>query len=142
MRRTERYAWETMTVPRATTLLRLIVFTVPAVLLLAGVQPLLAAATGQVTTTWAIDLAVPAIISALILFVAAKALDRGDSVAPPWYSAWVLLPGAFVLCGAAAMCLIGALVQFAGITPAMWFLLAGGAVLWSGGMLVVRQTSR
>ena len=131
-----------MTVPRATNLLRLIVFTVPAVLLLAGVQPLLAAATGQVTATWAIDLAVPAIFAALMLFAAAKVLDRGDSVAPPWYSAWVLLPGAFVLCGAAAMCLIGALVQFAGITLATWFLLATGALLWSGGMVVVRQTSR
>lgn len=128
--------------PRATTMLRLIVFTVPAVLLLAGVQPLLAAATGQVSPAWALYLAVPAIVAALIFFVAAKVLDRGDSVAPPWYSAWVLLPGAFVLCGAAAMCLIGALVQFAGVTSAMWSLLAAGALLWSGGMLVVRQASR
>ena len=128
--------------PRATTLLRLIGFTVPAVLLLAGVQPLVAAATGQVTPSWGMDLAGPAIGGALVLLVAARMLDRGDSVAPPWYTAWVLLPGAFVLCGAAAMCLIGALVQFAGIVPAMWFLLAVGALLWSGGMLVVRQTSR
>ena len=128
--------------PPATTLLRLIGFTVPAVLLLGGVQPLVAAATGQVTPAWGIDLAAPAIGGALVLLVAARMLDRGDSVAPPWYSAWVLLPGAFILCGAAAMCLIGALVQFAGIVPAMWFLLAVGTVLWSGGMLVVRQTSR
>jgi hypothetical protein len=131
-----------MTVPRATNLLRLIVFTVPAVLLLAGVQPLLAAATGQVSAAWAMNLAVPAIVGALVFFITARVLDRGDGVAPPWYSAWLLMPGAFVLCGAAAMCLIGALVQFAGITSAMWFLLAVGALLWSGGMLVVRQTSR
>lgn len=128
--------------PRATTLLRLIAFTVPALLLLAGVQPAVAAATGQVTPSWAVDLAAPAIVGALVLLVAARVLDRGDSVAPPWYSAWVLLPGAFVLCGAAAMCLIGALVEFAGIVPAMWFLLAVGTLLWSGGMLVVRQASR
>jgi hypothetical protein len=131
-----------MTMPRATTLLRLIAFTVPAVLLLAGVQPLVAAATGQVTAAWATALAGPAIVGALTLLLAARLLDRGDSVAPPWYSAWVLLPGAFVLCGAAAMCLIGALVQFAGITTAMWTLLAAGAALWSGGMVVVRQASR
>ena len=42
--------------PRATTLLRLIGFTVPALLLMAGVQPLLAAATGQVDSTWAFTL--------------------------------------------------------------------------------------
>ncbi len=128
--------------PRATNLLRMITFTVPAVLLLAGVQPLVAAAAGQVTTAWAVALAVPAIAGAVLLFAGARVLDRGDSVAPPWYSAWVLLPGAFTLTGAAAMCLIGALVQFTGIPTAMWFLLAAGAVLWSGGMLVVRQASR
>ena len=128
--------------PRATTLLRLIAFTVPALLLLAGMQPVLAAATGQVTPAWAMDLAAPAVVGALVLFLGARMLDRGDSVAPPWYSAWVLLPGAFVLCGAAAMCLIGALVQFAGIVSAMWLLLAVGTLLWSGGMLVVRQASR
>lgn len=128
--------------PRATELLRLIAFTVPAVLLLAGVQPLLGAATGQVTSAWAVALAVPSIAGALALFLAARALDRGDAVVPPWYAAWVLLPGAFALTGAAAMCLIGALVQFGGITTAMWFLLCAGAVLWSGAMVWVRQASR
>jgi hypothetical protein len=128
--------------PRATTLLRLIAFTVPAFLLLAGVQPLLAAATGQVGKFWAVQLAVPAIGAAVALFVTARLLDRGDAVAPPWYSAWVLLPGAFVLTGAAAMCLMGALVQFAVITAAMWFLLLAGTFLWSAGMVLVRQASR
>jgi len=128
--------------PRATALLRLIGFTVPALLFMAGVQPLLAAATGQVDSTWAVRLAAPAVAGALMLFAAARVLDRGDGVVPPWYAAWVLLPGAFILTGAAAMCLIGALVQFAGITTAMWFLLGAGVVLWSGGMLVVRLASR
>jgi len=128
--------------PRATTLLRLIAFTVPAFLCLAGVQPLLAAATGQVGKFWAIQLAVPAVGSAVALFVTARLLDRGDGVAPPWYSAWVLLPGAFVLTGAATMCLIGALVQFAGITAAMWLLLIAGTSLWSAGMVWVRQASQ
>jgi hypothetical protein len=128
--------------PRATTLLRLIAFTVPALLLLAGVQPLLAAATGEVGKFWAVQLAAPAIGSAIALFVTARLLDRGDTIAPPWYSAWVLLPGAFVLSGAAAMCLIGALVQFAGITAAMWFLLIAGTFLWSAGMVWVRSASR
>ncbi len=128
--------------PRATTLLRLIAFTVPAFLFLAGVQPLLAAATGQVGKLWAAELAAPAIGAAVALFVTARLLDRGDTIAPPWYSAWVLLPGAFVLSGAAAMCLMGALVEFAGITPAMWFLLVSGTFLWSGGMVWVRRASR
>ena len=128
--------------PRATVLLRLTVFTVPAVLLLAGVQPLLAAAAGQVRAAWALGLGGPAIGCALLLLLAARVFDRGDTVAPPWYSAWVLIPGAFTLAGAAAMCLIGALTEFASIAPAMWVLLASGAVLWSGGMLVVRLASR
>jgi len=51
--------------PRATNLLRLITFTVPAFLFLAGVQPLLAAATGQVGRVWAFQLAGPAIAAAL-----------------------------------------------------------------------------
>jgi hypothetical protein len=131
-----------MTVPPATTLLRLLAFTVPCVLGLAGIQPLIGAAAGEVSTGWAVGLAAPALAGAIILFAAARMLDRGDSVQPPWYSAWVLLPGAFILTGAAAMCLIGALVQFAGVTPAMWFLLVVGTVLWSGGMVVVRQASR
>lgn len=128
--------------PPATILLRLIAFTVPCVLALTGVQPLIGAAAGEVSMEWAVGLSAPALAGAIILFAAGRLLDRGDSVQPPWYSAWVLLPGAFILTGAAAMCLIGALVQFAGVNPAMWFLLIVGAVLWSGGMVVVRQASR
>ncbi len=131
-----------MTVPPATILLRLVAFTVPCVLALAGVQPIVGAAAGDVAPGWAFGLSAPALVGAVILLACARLLDRGDAVQPPWYSAWVLLPGAFILTGAAAMCLIGALVQFGGVTPAMWFLLIVGAVLWSGGMVVVRQASR
>lgn len=84
----------------------------------------------------------PAVAVALLLFGAGRLLDRGDRVQPPWYSAWVLLPGAFVLAGAAAMCIVGALVEFTRIAAATWVLLAAGLVLWSGAMLVVRHESR
>ena len=128
--------------PPASNLLRLVGFLVPAVLLLAGVQPLLGAAAGGVETGWALVLAGPAVAAAALLFVAGRWLDRGDSVQPPWYSAWVLLPGAFVLAGAASMCILGALVEMSQIAAAMWLLLAVGLVLWSGAMLVVRHESR
>jgi len=129
-------------VPSASTLLRLVGFVVPCVLLLAGVQPLLGAAAGGVATAWAIALAVPAVGAALLLFAGGRLMDRGDAVQPPWCSAWVLLPGSFVLAGAAAMCILGALVELTQIAAAMWVLLAAGVVLWSGAMLVVRHESR
>ena len=131
-----------MTVPPATTLLRLITFTVPCVLALAGLQPLVGAVAGVIPAPWALSLGVPALGGAVLLFAGARLLDRGDAVQPPWFSAWVLLPGAFTLTGAAAMCLIGALVQFAGVQASMWLLLGVGTVLWSGGVILVRQTSR
>ena len=128
--------------PSASGLLRLLGFTVPCALLAAGVQPLVGAAAGGVQPGWAIVLTGPAVAGALVLFVAGRLLDRGDSVQPPWYSAWVLLPGAFVLAGAAAMCILGALIELSSIAAAMWVLLAAGLVLWSGAMLVVRHESR
>lgn len=129
-------------VPSASSLLRLLGFMVPCVLLLAGIQPAVGAAAGGVDGGWAAILSGPAVIAAVLLFAAGRMFDRGDRVQPPWYSAWVLLPGAFVLAGAAAMCLVGALVEFSAIAGAMWVLLAVGAVLWSGAMLVVRHESR
>jgi hypothetical protein len=129
-------------VPPASALLRLVGFIVPSVLLLAGVQPLLGAAAGGVGTGWALVLAGPAVGAALLLFAGGRLLDRGDSVQPPWYSAWVLLPGAFVLAGAASMCIVGALVELSPVAAAMWVLLALGMILWSGAMLVVRHESR
>jgi hypothetical protein len=128
-------------VPKASTLLRLIVFAVPAALAMAGVQPLLGAAAGSVGTSWAIKLAAPAVGAAALIFGAGRLLDRGDLVQPPWYCAWLLLPGSFLLAGAAAMCIFGALVEFPGITSTMWTLLATGALSWAVAMALVRRAS-
>ena len=128
--------------PSSSALLRLLSFMVPCVLALGAVQPLIGAAAGGVGTGWAVGLAAPAMAGAVLLFVGGRLLDGGDKVQPPWYSAWVLLPGAFVLAGAASMCIVGALGQFQGITTAMWLLLVVGAVLWSAAMVVVRHESR
>jgi len=128
--------------PPASNLLRLIAFAVPAGLLLAGVQPVMGAATGSVAPGWAAQLAVPAIGAAALLYLAARRFDRGDAVQPPWYAAWLLLPGAFLLAGAAAMCIIGALVDFPIIAPTMWALVAAGALAWAGAIVLVGRASR
>jgi len=128
-------------VPRASTLLRLLSFAVPAALAMAGVQPLLGAAAGAVGTGWAISLAAPAVTTAALIFVVARLLDRGDLVQPPWYTAWLLLPGSFILAGAAAMCIFGALVEFPAITSTMWTLLVIGALSWATAMALVRRAS-
>ena len=127
--------------PKASTLLRLLTFAVPAALAMAGVQPLLGAAAGAVGTGWAIGLAAPAIAGAALIFVVARLLDRGDLVQPPWYTAWLLLPGSFLLAGAAAMCIFGALVEFPTITSTMWTLLVIGALSWATAMALVRKAS-
>jgi hypothetical protein len=127
--------------PKASTLLRLLAFAVPAALAMAGVQPLLGAAAGAVGVGWAIGLAAPAVGAAALIFAAAHLVDRGDMVQPPWYSAWLLLPGSFLLAGAAAMCIFGALVEFPSIAPTMWSLLALGSLSWAGAMLLVRRAS-
>jgi hypothetical protein len=123
-------------------MLRMLAFAVPAALVAAGIQPLLGTATGAVSQRWAAGLAIPAIVVAALVFGAGRLLDRGDMEQPPWYSAWVLLPGAFLLAGAAAMCVIGALVELPAITWTMWTLLGIGALLWAAAMLVVRRGSR
>jgi hypothetical protein len=128
--------------PPASNLLRLVAFAVPAGLMLAGVQPIMGAATGSVAPGWAAQLAGPAIGAAALLFLAARRFDRGDRVQPPWYAAWLLLPGAFLLAGAAAMCIIGALVDFPVIAPTMWALVAMGAVAWAGAIALVGRASR
>jgi hypothetical protein len=127
--------------PKASTLLRLLAFAVPAALAMAGVQPLLGAAAGAVGLRWAISLAGPAVAAAAIIFVAARLFDRGDLVQPPWYSAWLLLPGSFLLAGAAAMCIFGALVEFPSITSTMWMLLAAGSLSWAAAIILVRRAS-
>jgi hypothetical protein len=128
--------------PPASAMLRLLAFAVPSALAAAGVQPLLGAATGAVSLSWAVILTVPAVMGAGLVFGAGRLFDRGDSVQPPWYSAWVLFPGAFLLAGAAAMCIFGALVELPLITAAMWTLLLAGLLLWAGAMVVVRSASR
>jgi hypothetical protein len=128
--------------PRASVLLRLIAFAVPCALALAGVQPLLGAAAGGVGTRWAVSLAAPALGAAVLVFAAGRLFDRGDTAQPPWYSAWILLPGAFLLAGAAAMCIFGALVELSLIATAMWALLAAGSLLWTGALVLVRRSSR
>ena len=123
-------------------MLRLLAFAVPAALAAAGVQPLLGAAAGAVQLQWAIGLAVPAIIVSALVFGAGKLFDRGDVVQPPWYSAWILFPGAFLLAGAATMCIAGALVELSLITWTMWVLLIAGSLLWAAAMILVRTASR
>jgi hypothetical protein len=128
--------------PPASAILRLLAFAVPAALAAAAIQPLLGAATGAVQLRWAIGLTAPAVIAAALVFGAGRMLDRGDLVQPPWYSAWILFPGAFLLAGAAAMCIVGALVELSLITWIQWTLLIAGSLFWAGAMLVVRSASR
>jgi hypothetical protein len=123
-------------------MLRLLAFAVPAALATGGVQPLLGAAAGAVQPQWAIGLAVPAIVVSALVFGAGKLFDRGDAVQPPWYSAWILFPGAFLLAGAATMCIVGALVELSLITSTMWVLLIAGSLLWAAAMVLVRTASR
>lgn len=127
--------------PPASVMLRLLAFTVPCALALAGVQPLLGAAAGAVGAGWAIGLSGPAVGAAVLIFGAGRLFDRGDQVQPPWYSAWALLPGAFLLAGAAAMCVFGALVEFPTIPPTMWALLLSGTMLWAAAIVLVRRAS-
>lgn len=128
--------------PPASRILRLLAFAVPAALALAGVQPVLGAATGSIGPGWAAQLTIPAVAAAALVFLAARRFDRGDVVQPPWYAAWLLLPGAFLLAGAASMCIFGALVEFPAIAPTMWALAALGTVTWSAAMVVVGRASR
>jgi hypothetical protein len=129
-------------VPRASALLRLLAFAVPAALTIAGLQPLIAGAAGAVNMSWAASLGVPALGAAVLVFAVGRLHDRGDSAQPQWYSAWVLLPGAFLLAGAAAMCIFGALSELATIRLAMLALLVVGSLLWGAGIVLVRRTSR
>lgn len=122
-------------------LLRMLVFLVPSGLAMSAIQPLVAAAAGNVRLQWAIGIAVPALIAAGLIYGAGRAFDRGDAVQPPWYSAWILMPGAFLIAGAAAMCIFGALVEFWLITWTLWVLLVTGMLMWSAGMVLVRTAS-
>ena len=129
------------TVPHPSSILRLLGFSVAAGLAAAGIQPVVAAFAGSVELRWAFGLTAPAVLTAAIVFGAGRMFDRGDIVQPPWYSAWLLLPGSFLLAGAAAMCIFGALVQFALIPWTMWVLLITGGLLWTAAMVLVRSHS-
>src|SRR5207247_1910190 len=131
----------TMNVPHPSAILRLLGFAVAAGLAMAGIQPVLAATTGSIEMRWAFGLTAPAVLTAGLVFGAARVLDRGDAVQPPWYSAWLLLPGAFLLAGAAAMCIFGALVELTLIPWTMWVLLITGGLLWTAAMVLVRSHS-
>ena len=130
-----------MRVPHPSVILRLVGFAVAAGLAMAGVQPLVAAAIGAVDLRWALGLTAPAVVTAGLVFGAGRFMDRGDLVQPPWYSAWLLLPGSFLLAGAAAMCIFGALVEFSLIPLTMLVLLISGGVMWAGAMVLVRSHS-
>jgi len=123
-------------------MLRLVAFAVAAGLAMAGVQPVVAALTGEVGLSWAFGLTAPAVITAVLVFGAGRVINRDDGRQPPWYSAWLLMPGSFLLAGAAAMCIFGALVQFTLIPWTMWALLVTGGVLWMTAMVLVRSNSR
>ena len=127
--------------PHPSVILRLVGFAVAAGLAMAGIQPLVAASTGEVELRWAVGLTAPAVVMAVLLLGAGRISDRGDKVQPPWYSAWLLLPGSFLLAGAAAMCIFGALVQFALIPLTMWVLLLSGGLLWMAALVLVRSHS-
>ena len=130
-----------LNVPHPSVILRLVGFAVAAGLAMAGVQPIVAALTGAVDMRWAFSLTAPAVLTAALIFGAGLLLNRGDVVQPPWYSAWLLLPGSFLLAGAAAMCIFGALVEFTRIPWTMWSLLVSGGLLWTGAMVLVRSNS-
>jgi hypothetical protein len=128
-------------IPHPSVLLRMVGFAVTAGLAMAGVQPLVAATAGAVEMRWALGLTAPAVLMAGLVFGVARMSDRGDAVQPPWYSAWLLLPGSFLLAGAAAMCIFGALVEFSLIPWTMWVLLISGGLLWLAAMVLVRSHS-
>ena len=125
--------------PPASATLRLLAFAVPAALAMSAVQPLVAVAAGGVHLAWATGLSVPALAVAAAVIVEDRLTDRGAE--PPWFAAWALLPGAFLLAGAASMCLVGALVELPTAERVCWGLLIGGGVAWSVGLLAVRRAS-
>ncbi len=128
-------------IPHPSALLRLLAFMVPSGLALSGVQPLVSAAAGNVGLRWPIGITAPALVGASLTFTAGRAFDRGDAVQPPWYSAWILMPGAFLIAGAAAMCIFGALVEFWLIAWTLWVLLITGFLMWSAALVLVRTAS-
>ena len=127
--------------PPAGRLLRLLSFAVPAALAVSALQPLLAVTAGHEELGWALSLAAPCLAVAGFLLVAARLADPG-SRRPPSYSAWLLFPGAFLLAGAASMCIFGALVRVPGLQRTCWGLLGLGAVSWTAALVWIRLAGK
>ena len=125
--------------PPASRTLRLLAFAVPAALAASGVQPVVAALARSVSLEWALRLAVPALAVALAAVVTDRLTDRRGE--PPWYSAWALLPGSFLLAGAASMCVFGAFVELPATRLACWALRASCGAAWAAGLIWVRHAS-
>jgi hypothetical protein len=128
--------------PPASRSLRLLAFAVPAALGVSAIQPVVAALTGQVSLNWALELAAPGLLTAGLLMVAARLTDRKGDAPPPWYSAWALLPGSFILAGGASMCVFAAFVELPQIRLLAWSFLLAGAVTWAAALTWVRRAAR
>lgn len=129
--------------PPASQTLRLLAFTVPAALGVSAIQPLLGWASGQVGGQWALSLGGPSLFVVGLLMATGRISDnRVDEKPPPWYSAWLLMPGSFLLAGAATMCIFGAFVQFDPIPATCWALLGTGYLTFAGALVWVRRAAR
>ena len=128
--------------PPASSSLRLLAFAVPVALGVSAVQPLFGALTGEVTVDWAFQIAGPGLLGAGAMMAIARLTDRTGDHPPPWYSAWALLPGAFLLAGAASMCIFGAFVQLGQVRLVEWGLLVVGAPAWAAALAWVRRAAR
>jgi hypothetical protein len=96
-----------------------------------------------VGATWAFSLGGPSLfVVGLLMATGRLSDDRDDARRPPWYSAWLLMPGSFLLAGAATMCIFGAFVQFAPIPPTCWALLGVGFITFAGALVWVRRAAR
>lgn len=128
--------------PPAARSLRLLAFMVPAILVICGIQPVLAALTGGIPAGWAAELSGPTVLAAAAAMATARLTDRGNDPPPPPWSAYALLPGSFLLAGAAAMDIFGALVTLPSIATACWVLLVAGTTIWVGALVLVRRSAR
>ena len=115
----------------------------PAALGVSAIQPFLGWLAGQVGATWAFSLGGPGLLVVGLLMLAGRLSDnRVDERPPPWYSAWLLMPGSFLLAGAATMCIFGAFVEFDPIPATCWTLLGAGFILFAGALVWVRRAAR
>jgi hypothetical protein len=128
--------------PPASRSLRLLAFAVPAALGVSAIQPLIAALAGQVSLEWGLELTAPSLLTTGLLMVAARLTDRAGDAPPPWYSAWALLPGSFILAGAASMCVFAAFIELPQIRVLAWAFLVAGAVAWAAALTWVRRAAR